>query len=186
MLQEQSKSESSATYAGRDIVEESYVVPTTDVTLPITSSKQTKAKQDPLTVKKAFKIPTEYHEPSQDVMPDRLLEMYLNHHAPHKHNVGSTRRSAKFNKLIEVDVQETILKKAAPVTLNAVFDQTFDDGYDYTLKDLDTIVNQPPTAIQITKIPKRGSMRTKVFGKEKVLEVGDIVPAETMEDFVYD
>ena len=89
--------------------------------------------------------------------------------------------------LIEADVNEVTLKKAEPVVLNAVFEEPIGEPYHYNVTDKVIVDKQPPAAIQITKLPKKGNMKTKARdGQEKIVQVGDIVPAESMESFIYD
>ena len=44
----------------------------------------------------------------------------------------------------------------------------------------------PPAAIQITKLPTKGQIRVKEFGRERIVEVGDLIPKEIMSTIIYD
>jgi len=139
---------------------------------------------------KAISIPTQqYEKQGQKVLPsEHLMQLYLNHASTIKAG-GDINRLEWHKHLIEVDVQEWSGEEEAPtspIKLNAKFEHDTDKQYMYDLEDKSTLNKKPPAAIQITKLPKKGSMKTKANGKEKVVEIGDIVEAENMEDFVYD
>jgi len=70
--------------------------------------------------------------------------------------------------------------------LNAKFEESYGEPYHYNLPDKSALDKKPPSAIKITKVPKKGRMKTKSNGFERIVEVGDIVPAEAMDNFVYD
>ena len=88
--------------------------------------------------------------------------------------------------MIELDVVEDKLEKAEPIMLSAKFDDSPIEPYKYQLPDKLKVDDKPPSAIKITRLPKKGTMKTKAHGKDKVLQVGDIVPAGDMDSFVYD
>lgn len=44
----------------------------------------------------------------------------------------------------------------------------------------------PPAYVQITRVPKHGSIIAKQWGKEVVLQKGDLVAASSFKNFVYD
>ena len=68
-----------------------------------------------------------------------------------------------------MDVDEEILEEAQPIQLSASFEESLNEPYHYELPDKIEADSKPPAAIKITKLPKKGSMKTKVYGKEKVI-----------------
>jgi hypothetical protein len=168
--------------AGRDIVRATYNgIDLKFVNLPGTPPATSATNL--LSVPKALKIPTHtFLNTNHRVIPDRLLQLYLDDYRNAHNNVGLL----KLNSLIQVDIEETTLKEAKPIALSAKFEESFEEPYKYILEDKIEIDKKPPAAIKITKVPKKGSMKMKTESAEKVLEVGDIVPAEEMDSYIYD
>jgi hypothetical protein len=99
---------SSPPFAGRDISKADYD-PIDLRTVPLQSGLQ------PLSAKKALRIPTQkLSKTNEKVVPDRLLQIYLNKYTDVSGS-GSRRRSS----LISVDVSEEKLEEAQPIKLNA-------------------------------------------------------------------
>lgn len=108
--------------------------------------------------------------------------MYLDEFTDNKGDSPNNR----FANLIQVDVSEKKLQEAEPIQLAAKFENA-PNRFHYELPDKVEIDTKPPTAIKITKLPSKGIMKAKFHnGEEKIFGVGDVVPAEIMDNLVYD
>jgi hypothetical protein len=171
--------------AGRDISDPDYEqidrkpVPTSNGRSLMNGGTLTNAEGE------ALEIPTLTIQTTNDlVAPDILLQYYLDMVSDIM-DVYQARPRPYVN-LVQVDVAETVLEKAEPIQLNAKIEKGVGYPYHYNVTDKAKIELKPPAAIKITEVPKRGNMKMKANGKEKVLQVGDVVPAEQMDSFTYD
>jgi hypothetical protein len=141
--------------AGPDIVEDEYTT-------------------DPL----PLDIPTEILNLSENNVPDKLLEAYLNNY----------RITNAPNTLIsENTIEETIEEGATEaIMLSTSFNTGFGKSYDYNIKELRNIVKSKPTYVKITRTPINGELIVKKLGQNVVLQAGDIVEASMLNEFMYD
>lgn len=109
-------------------------------------------------------------------VPERLLQIFLSNY---QRGSDAARRQNK----IEGDFEEGVAK---PINLSASFFSDIGPAYTYDVEDKNQNENKPPAYIKITKIPKYGDLVVKKFGKQVVLNVGDIVEVKIFKDFTYD
>lgn len=124
-----------------------------------------------------LKIPTRHLNPTQYVVPEKLLQTFLsNYQAPRRANTEKTS--------IDGEVADG---KAEPVKLSTSFEKDAGTVYTYNVEDKLVQDTLPPSAIQITKLPKNGKILTKGHdGVSRELKVGDVVSTEEMKSFRYD
>lgn len=89
--------------------------------------------------------------------------------------------------LVENVVEETIEEgDVQAILLSTSFSTGYGQSYDYDINDLKNIVKSPPKYIKITRTPVNGEIVVKKFGKDVVLQAGDIVDTDLMKEFLYD
>lgn len=89
-------------------------------------------------------------------IPDNLLEIYLNNffRSTGQRTDGGL---AAVGTVIEETVEEQ--GEAEAINLSAAFSPSDSMVYKYNVKDLNTIVNSPPSYVKITQVPAHGSIK---------------------------
>ena len=85
------------------------------------------------------------------VVPERLLQIFLSNYGGQAGGTSSPVRTT----LIEAEVEEGV---AAPINLAASFEEATGTAYHYNVTDKLLLDNAPPAALQITELPKRGTI----------------------------
>jgi hypothetical protein len=123
-------------------------------------------------------IPTEILNLSENNIPEKLLEAYLNNY-----RIVNAPNTLISENVIEENIEEGA---AEAIMLSTSFNTGFGKSYDYNIKDLRNVVNNTPTYVKITKTPINGELIVKKLGQNVVLQAGDIVEASMLKEFIYD
>lgn len=86
--------------------------------------------------------------------------------------------------MVQAEVDEEAV--AEPINMSASFNESIGPSYEYDVSEKLNIENKPPAYIKITKTPHNGNIVVKQFGKQIVLNEGDMVHSEILKNFTYD
>lgn len=101
-------------------------------------------------------IPTEILNLSENNVPDKLLEAYLNNYKI---------SNLPNNLITENVIEETIVEGTTEaIMLSTAFNTGFGKSYDYNIKDLKNIVKSRPSYVKITRTPINGELVVKKLG----------------------
>lgn len=136
-------------------------------------------------------IPTIHLNPGKYVVPDKLLQTFLNNYIDEASStvpvpVASleeevTEETVEEQAPIEGDVTDG---EAEPIHLSASFDHNVGTRYHYNIADKVKSDQAPPSAIKIERLPEHGKIViTEHDGTVRELQVGDIVSTKLMDDF---
>lgn len=131
-----------------------------------------------------MKIPTRHLNPTQYIVPEKLLQVFLSNYQP------ARRANAKSSEKEVIKAEVPEVKEggeAEPVNLSTTFEKEMGTVYSYELDEKVKQDRMPPSAIEIRKVPKKGKIITKTNdGSTRELKVGDIVSTEELKSFKYD
>jgi hypothetical protein len=83
-------------------------------------------------------------------------------------------------------IEETIEEGTAEaILLSASFSSSNGHSYNYNINDLKDIVKNKPTYVKITRTPINGELIVKKLGQNVVLQVGDVIEATMLKEFMY-